>query len=336
MSDPLLTVSRLTKRYPMRSGLLSHRNLVAADNVSLSLQRGETLALVGESGSGKSTVGRCILRLEDPDSGEVRIAGHEISAMQKSQVQKLRPQMQMVYQDPLESLNPRRRVGTLVAEPLHLHGIVAKSKLNERVASLFRLVGLSEEHTGRYPHELSGGQQQRVGIARALATSPKLLVLDEPTSALDVSVEAQIVNLLRELQQRLKLAYLFISHNLAVVSMLADRVAVMYLGQIVETGPTSEVLGNGFHPYTRALVSATPVDHPRQEKLRISLDGEPTSPIDPPAHCRLASRCPFAVDACTTVTANLEEVDANRATRCVRFQQEHRCGSWQPEPAAVS
>ena len=283
-------------------------------------------------------MGRCILRLVDPDSGQVRFAGREISAMQESEERKLRPQMQMVYQDPLESLNPRRRVGTLVAEPLHLHSIVGGSALKERVASLFRLVGLSEEHAGRYPHELSGGQQQRVGIARALATSPKLLVLDEPTSALDVSVEAQIVNLLRELQQRLKLAYLFISHNLAVVSMLADRVAVMYLGQIVEVGPTNEVLGNGFHPYTKAkyAVSATPVDHPRQEKRRISLDGEPPSPIDPPAHCRLASRCPFAIDVCTGITASLEMVDARRATRCVRFQQEHRNGSWAPELASVS
>ena len=336
MSEPLLSVTGLTKRYPMRSGLLRHRNLVAADGVSLSLQPGETLALVGESGSGKSTVGRCILRLEDPDSGQVRINGREISAMQKSEVQKLRPQMQMVYQDPLESLNPRRRVGTLVAEPLHLHSIVSRSELKQQVASLFRLVGLSEEHVGRYPHELSGGQQQRVGIARALATSPKLLVLDEPTSALDVSVEAQIVNLLSELQQRLKLAYLFISHNLAVVSMLADRVAVMYLGQIVEVGPTREVLGNGFHPYTRALVSATPVDHPRQKKQRISLDGEPTSPIDPPAHCRLAGRCPFVQEACTSIVTNLENVAARRATRCVRFQQEHQNGHWNPEPAAAS
>ncbi|MDE0114601.1 MAG: ABC transporter ATP-binding protein, partial [Albidovulum sp.] len=247
-----------------------------------------------------------------------------------SEVRKLRPQMQMVYQEPLESLNPRHPVGKLVAEPLFLHGIVPKSDIKRRVVELFRLVGLGEEHVGRYPHALSGGQQQRVGIARALASNPRLLVLDEPTSALDVSVEAQILNLLKDLQEKLKLAYLFISHDLAVVSMLADRVAVLYLGQIVETGPTRDVLFNSYHPYTRALVSATPVDHPRQKKRRISLSGEPTSPIDPPANCRLVPRCPFAQPVCSKVEAELASVDAHRSTRCVRFQREHRNGIWNP------
>jgi oligopeptide/dipeptide ABC transporter ATP-binding protein len=199
------------------------------------------------------------------------------------------------------------------------------------VVELFELVGLRAEHVDRYAHQLSGGQQQRVGIARALATSPALVILDEPTSALDVSVEAQILNLLRDLQSNLNLAYLFISHDLAVVSLLASRVAVMYLGRIVETGPTREVLSNGFHPYTRALVSATPVDHPRQVKPRIPLVGEPTSPIEPPRHCRLVPRCPFAQPICSAIPADLVEVLPGRATRCVRFQREHQNGVWDPQ-----
>lgn len=330
MSEPLLDVIGLEKRYAVRSGVFRHRDLVAADDVSLTLSAGETLALVGESGSGKSTVGRCILRLEAPSGGCVRLDGTDITELEESDVRRLRPEMQMVYQEPLESLNPRHRVGKLVAEPLVLHGIVGKTEVRNRVVELFQLVGLGEEHVDRYAHALSGGQQQRVGIARALATNPKLLILDEPTSALDVSVEAQILNLLRDLQRRLRLAYLFISHDLAVVSMLADRVAVMYLGQIVETGPTRDVLSNSFHPYTRALVSATPVDHPRQKKLRIALTGEPASPIDPPAHCRLVPRCPYAEPVCSAVVAELLPIDSCRSTRCVRFQQEHSDGIWDP------
>ena len=336
MIEPLLDVIELGKRYSVRSGLFQHRDLVAADDVSLTVHAGETLALVGESGSGKSTVGRCILRLETPSGGHVLLNGREITDLPDSEVRKLRPQMQMVYQEPLESLNPRHRVGKLVAEPLFLHGIVPKPEIRERVIELFRLVGLGEEHVDRYPHALSGGQQQRVGIARALAANPKLLILDEPTSALDVSVEAQILNLLQDLQRRLQLAYLFISHDLAAVSVLADRVAVMYLGQIVETGPTREVLSNSFHPYTRALVSATPVDHPRQNKQRIVLTGETTSPIAPPAHCRLVPRCPYARSTCSSLTAELVSVSPLRSTRCIRFQQEHRNEDWDPQHSEPS
>jgi oligopeptide/dipeptide ABC transporter ATP-binding protein len=329
----VLAVDGLTKRYPMRYGLFGTRRLVAAEDVALAIAPGKTLALVGESGSGKSTVGKCVLRLEEPTSGQIVLLGHDITHLPEGEVRRLRAQMQMVYQDPLDSLNPRHKVGELVSEPLWLHGIVPKDRVRERVVELFELVGLRAEHVDRYAHQLSGGQQQRVGIARALATSPALVVLDEPTSALDVSVEAQILNLLRDLQGRLNLAYLFISHDLAVVSLLASRVAVMYLGRIVETGPTREVLSDGFHPYTRALVSATPVDHPRQVKQRIPLVGEPTSPIDPPRHCRLVPRCPFAQPICSAIPADLVEVMPGRATRCVRFQREHKNGVWNPEPA---
>jgi oligopeptide transport system ATP-binding protein len=332
MNSPLLDVRGLTKRYPVKRGLFGYRQLVAAEDVSLSIAAGETLALVGESGSGKSTVGKCILRLEEPTAGHVVLEDREITGLPDADLRRLRARMQMVYQDPLDSLNPRHRVGELVAEPLWLHGLTTKGEARERVVELFEMVGLREDHVDRYAHQLSGGQQQRVGIARALATNPALVVLDEPTSALDVSVEAQILNLLRDLQERLNLAYLFISHDLAVVSLLAARVAVMYLGRIVETGPTRQVLTNGFHPYTRALVAATPVDHPRQIKQRIPLVGEPTSPIDPPQHCRLVPRCPFARPICSDVPAELVEVMPGRATRCVRFQREHVDGVWRPEP----
>lgn len=336
MNEPLLQVARLVKRYPVRSGLFRHRDLVAADDISLTLRAGETLALVGESGSGKSTVGRCVLQLESPTGGRVLLGEEVVTDLRDQEMRKMRPHMQMVYQEPLDSLNPRHPVGKLVAEPLRLHKIVSKQQVHERVVELFRLVGLGAEHVGRYAHELSGGQQQRVGIARALATNPGLLILDEPTSALDVSVEAQILNLLRDLQKRFQLAYLFISHDLAVVSMLADRIAVMYLGQIVETGPTREVLANSYHPYTRALVSATPVDHPRQKKQRIMLEGEPTSPIDPPQHCRLAPRCPYALPQCRQGKAELAAISSHRSTRCVRFQQEHLDGVWNAEPERAS
>ena len=238
--------------------------------------------------------------------------------------------MQMVFQDPLDSLNPRHPVGELVAEPLRIHGIVPKSRLRAELDELFRMVGLGPQHEGRFAHQLSGGQQQRVGIARALATRPKLVVLDEPTSALDVSVQAQIINLLRELQRERDLTFLFISHDLAVVSILAHTIAVMYLGQIVETGPKEPVLERPMHPYTRALIESTPVDHPAERRQRIVVRGEPTSPIEPPAHCRLVPRCPFAQPICSQVRAELVEVVPGHSTRCVRFQREHVGGVWEP------
>jgi oligopeptide transport system ATP-binding protein len=327
---PLLEVTGLRKVYRMKTGRGKRANLVATDDVSITVDRGETLALVGESGSGKTTVGRCVLRLEEPTEGVVTLEGHDVTALKARALRNLRGEMQMVFQDPSDSLNPRHTVGRLVAEPLLLHGIVDKRGLKAELARLFGIVGLGAQHIGRYPHQLSGGQQQRVGIARALAPRPKLIVLDEPTSALDVSVQAQIINLLREIQQQQQLAFLFITHDLAVVSLLADRVAVMYLGQIVEIADKDVVLNRPAHPYTRALMSAIPVEHPSQKRERIAMKGEPLSPLDPPAHCHLVSRCPFAKPVCSEVPADLVEVVPGHATRCVRFQQEHKNGSWNP------
>jgi oligopeptide/dipeptide ABC transporter ATP-binding protein len=327
---PLLEVTGLRKVYRLRNGFRERVNLVATDDISIELERGETLALVGESGSGKTTVGRCVLRLEEPSAGSVTLDGSDVTTMPATALRALRGSMQMVFQDPLDSLNPRHTVGQLVAEPLLLHGIVDKRGLRAEIDRLFGTVGLGPQHVDRYPHQLSGGQQQRVGIARALAPRPKLIVLDEPTSALDVSVQAQIINLLREIQREQDLAFLFISHDLAVVSLLADRVAVMYLGQIVELGSRETVLTRPAHPYTRALISAIPVDHPGQARERITMQGELMSPIDPPAHCHLVSRCPFAKPVCSDQPAALVEVVPGHATRCVRFQQEHENGSWNP------
>ena len=329
---PVLETRALKKVYPLRTGLFTHVNLVAAEDVSISIRRGETLALVGETGSGKSTVGKCVLRLEEPTAGEVLLEGKPITGLKAPQMRALRRELQMVYQDPLDSLNPRHRVGELVAEPLWLHGIAPKRGVRAEVERLFATVGLGPQHVDRLPHQLSGGQQQRVGIARALTTNPKLVVLDEPTSALDVSVQAQIINLLRDLQAERELAFLFISHDLAVVSLLAHSVAVMYLGQIVEAGPKSDVLERPFHPYTQALISSAPVEHPTEVKERIAMRGEPTSPVEPPAHCRLVPRCPFAKPLCSQVPAELVEVTPGRSTRCVRFQREHRGGVWTPTP----
>jgi peptide/nickel transport system ATP-binding protein len=326
----LLETNALLKIYPLRTGLTHRARLVAADDVSLTIERGRTLALVGESGSGKTTVGRCILRLEEPTGGDVLLDGEPITGLPASELRRRRREMQMVFQDPLDSLNPRHPVGELVAEPLRVHGIVPKSRLRAELDELFRMVGLGPQHEGRFAHQLSGGQQQRVGIARALATRPKLVVLDEPTSALDVSVQAQIINLLRELQRERDLTFLFISHDLAVVSILAHTIAVMYLGQIVETGPKESVLERPMHPYTRALIEATPVDHPAERRQRIVVRGEPTSPIEPPAHCRLVPRCPFAQPICSQVRAELVEVVPGHSTRCVRFQREHVGGVWEP------
>jgi oligopeptide/dipeptide ABC transporter ATP-binding protein len=328
----LLEVSGLRKVYKLRTGVRTRAELVAADDFTISIERGQTLALVGESGSGKTTVGRCVLRLEEPTVGDVTLDGQPVTGLPSRGLRELRGEMQMVFQDPLDSLNPRHTAGELVAEPLLLHGIVGKGELRAELERLFATVGLGPQHIDRYRHQLSGGQQQRVGIARALAPRPKLVVLDEPTSALDVSVQAQIINLLRDIQRERDLAFLFISHDLAVVSLLADRVAVMYLGQIVEIASKDVVLNRPAHPYTRALIAAIPVEHPAQRRQRLAMHGEPLSPIDPPAHCRLVSRCPFAKPVCSEAPADLVEVMPGHATRCVRFQREHDNGSWNPTP----
>lgn len=283
--------------------------LRAVDDVTFSVQEGETVGLVGESGSGKTTLGMCVLRLTEPTSGTVLFDGQDFTDATGDGLRALRQQLQIVFQSPLDSLNPRMTVGETVSEPLLLHGLAGtKAEARQQVVALFERVNMGEEHVDRYPHQLSGGQRQRVSIARALATSPKLIVLDEPTSALDVSVQAQLLNLLRTLQDEMGLSFIFISHDLAVVSHLADKVAVMYLGEIVEFGPTEQVFRNPRHPYTMSLLSAIPGESLLSEEQRIVLSGEIPSPLNPPSGCRFHTRCPFAKPICQSEEQTLTPV----------------------------
>jgi oligopeptide/dipeptide ABC transporter ATP-binding protein len=314
----LLRIESLKKYYPIRTGLFSHRMLHAVDDVSLDLIQGETVGLVGESGSGKSTVGKCVTMLEAPTSGTVTFGNQHLEQMSFDQLRGIRKSVQMVFQDPYDSLNPRRTAGETVLEPLTIHGLAKGAAARTRTAELFERVGLKPEHMSRFPHQLSGGQQQRVGIARALATDPSLIVLDEPTSALDVSVQAKLIRLLKGLQREKNLTYLFISHDLSVIGYLSDRVAVMYLGQIVEIGPTRQVFSQPRHPYTMALMSAIPAANPLERRERIILQGEIPSPIEPPNHCRLISRCPFATDECRTTKLELWDAAPNQKVACIR------------------
>jgi oligopeptide transport system ATP-binding protein len=314
----MLTVQNLVKHYPIKTGAFRTEQVRAVDGVSLTVRRGETLGLVGESGCGKSTLGRVALRLEPPTSGSVRFRDIELATLGRRELRRMRPKLQMVFQDPLGSLNPRMKVWQTVAEPLLLHRLVHPGEVRTKVRDLFNRVGLSDDLFDRYPHELSGGQQQRVGIARALAPSPDLVVLDEPTSALDVSVQAKLINLLRRLKEDLHLTQVFISHDLSVIGYLTDRVAVMYLGEVVELGPTAEIYTQPRHPYTGALMSAVPGDDLLDRKTRLMLPGEVPSPIKPPPACRLAPRCPFAKDRCREEKQVLRPVGTNHVVACWR------------------
>ncbi|MBU3687119.1 MAG: dipeptide ABC transporter ATP-binding protein [Mycobacterium sp.] len=304
MSDaPLLEVTDLVKHFPVRAGLLVDRTIGwvrAVDGVSLTLREGETLGLVGESGCGKSTLCRTILHLIPPDSGSVRFAGAQFSGRSPRELRPLRRQIQMIFQDPFASLNPRKRVGQIIGEPMRLHGVAEGAALTRRVHELLERVGLAAEHYNRFPHEFSGGQRQRLGIARALGLQPRLIIADEPVSALDVSVQAQIINLLEDLQAEFGMAYLFVAHDLSVVHHVSDRVAVMYLGRIVETAPAAELYEHPRHPYTQALLSAVPVPDPQKNAVRqrIRLVGDVPSPIDLPAGCRFNTRCALATEVC--------------------------------------
>jgi peptide/nickel transport system ATP-binding protein len=314
----VFAVEDVVKHYSVKVSAFHSEKLRAVDSVSLDVTRGTTLGLVGESGSGKSTLARVALRLEEPTSGVIRYGTTVLSSLSGPALRRLRPKLQMVFQNPLGSLNPRITVGQAVAEPLRLHDIAGPGEVRGRVVELFERVGLSRDHLGRYPHQLSGGQQQRVGIARALAPNPEVMILDEPTSALDVSVQAKLINLLRKLQADLRLAQIFISHDLSVIGYLSDRVAVMYLGEIVETGPTVEIFARPRHPYTGALISAVPRDELLDHRLRMMLPGEVPSPINPPPACRLAPRCPFAKDRCREEKQVLEPVGSDHLVRCWR------------------
>jgi len=319
--EPLLEVTDLVKHFPVKSGVVVDRvvaHVKAVDGVSLTINEGETLGLVGESGCGKSTLSRTILQLTAPTSGSVKFLGEELVGRSRRSLRPVRRQMQMIFQDPYASLNPRKRVGQIIGEPMELHGLANGRDVNKRVQDLLDRVGLSAEHASRYPHEFSGGQRQRIGIARALALKPKLIIADEPVSALDVSVQAQIVNLLKDLQTELGLSYLFVAHDLGVVRHVSDRVAVMYLGRIVESAPAGQLYDHPLHPYSNALLSAVPIPDPKLNisRERLVLEGDVPSPIDPPSGCHFHTRCPWATEVCTTDDPRLEELEAAHVAAC--------------------
>ncbi|MEK4048240.1 oligopeptide/dipeptide ABC transporter ATP-binding protein [Paenibacillus sp. FSL H8-0048] len=318
MSEALLEVKHLKKYFPVKQGLLGRTtgNVKAVDDVSIILRPGETFGLVGESGSGKSTVGRTILRLTDKTDGEVRFKGTDIHSLSAAEMRLIRPQMQLIFQDPYSALNPRIRVGDAIGEALLDHGLCSKAEVRSLVLEALEACGLSAYHIDRFPHEFSGGQRQRIGIARALILNPDLIVADEPVSALDVSIQAQIINLFSKLQQSKGLAYLFISHDLSVVEHLCTRIGVMYLGSIVETAARDELFRHPLHPYTKALLSAVPVPVPRLKRERIVLTGDIPSPANPPSGCKFHTRCPFALEVCRAEIPLLRDAGGGHLVAC--------------------
>ena len=318
MSEILLEVKNLVKHFPVKAGIFQRTVAVvkAVDGVSFQIKKGETFGLVGESGCGKTTTGRCVLMLETPTSGEIVFKGVDITKLSQKQLRKLRPKMQIVFQDPFSSLNPRLPIKEIIGEAIAYHGIAKGREVERRVQELLEMVGLSVEHMNRYPHEFSGGQRQRICIARALATEPDLIVCDEAVSALDVSIQSQILKLLENLQAKLGVAYLFISHALNVVKYISHRIGVMYLGKLVEVAESEELYLNPLHPYTKALISAVPVPDPKVKRKKIILKGDVPSPLNPPQGCRFVTRCPQAMQLCGEIEPQLVEVAPNHFVAC--------------------
>jgi oligopeptide/dipeptide ABC transporter ATP-binding protein len=317
-AQPLLSVQHLKKYFPIHRGIFSKvaAYLKAVDDISFDINRGETFGLVGESGCGKTTAGRAILRLLEPDAGTIRFDGIDLMSLGKQELRRKRRDMQIIFQDPFASLNPRMTIRSIVGEPFAIHHIAAGTERQDRVADLLKRVGLDSSVMNRYPHEFSGGQRQRIGIARALALKPKLIVADEPVSALDVSIQAQIINLLAELQEQLGLTYLFISHAIPVIEHISTRIGVMYLGKLVEVGTSAQICTNPRHPYTQALLRAVPIPDPAAKKQRVLLGGDVPTPINPPSGCRFHTRCPIAVDRCKVEEPPLRQFEDGRDAAC--------------------
>jgi oligopeptide transport system ATP-binding protein len=314
MSEIILKATKVSKFFPIKKGLfLKHVGDVrAVDSVDLEVRKGETVGLVGESGCGKSTLGRTLIRLYDPTSGQIEFKGQDFLKVRGEKLRRMRKDMQMIFQDPYASLDPRMTVGQILAQPFSIHNILTPKERLERVQQLLETVGLKAAHVNRYPHEFSGGQRQRISIARSIALNPSLIIADEPVSALDVSIQAQILNLMKDLQQQLKLTYIFISHDLSVIEHLCDRIAVMYLGKIVEFAPREELFSNPKHPYTQALISAIPRVGEGKKQMKKSLSGEVPSPINPPSGCHFHPRCQFKMERCSTEAPGLKNVGSNQ------------------------
>lgn len=318
MSEPLLEVKNLKTYFPIKGGVFSRTigHVKAVDGVSFTIDKGEVFGLVGESGSGKTTIGKTILRLVQKTEGEVKFKGQDVHALSKEELRKHRPNMQLVFQDPFSSLNPRMRIGEALGEPMLAHGLATKENVRAKVIEVLKLCGLAPYHIDRYPHEFSGGQRQRIVIARAMVLDPEFIVADEPVAALDVSIQAQIINLFSELQEKKGLSYLFISHDLSVVEHLCTKIGIMYLGTIVETAPRDELFANPLHPYTKALLSAVPIPDPTVKRERIILEGDIPSPANPPSGCRFHTRCPVATDICKTNVPEFRNVGEDHFVAC--------------------